>query len=204
MDAHCGCPDERDEKCFISAPRPITLSFVEGRERRFVRGAFVCIMLLTLFCAANICAQTVASGTTGDCTWTLTGPEWNYTLTIEGDGAMGAGRPWFLHYFSNITSLLIGDGVTSIGNEAFSGLYRLTSVTIGKSVTSIGESAFSQCTSLIEVTNRAVKPQAISPDVFGRGGNAIDRSEITLYVPAASVAAYKSRGVWSKFVVASL
>ena len=56
------------------------------------------------------------------------------------------------NYFSNsnlqnvfgnqVTSYIIGDGVVSIGEWAFSGYTDLLSVTIGNSVTSIGPSAF--------------------------------------------------------------
>ena len=50
-----------------------------------------------------------------------------------------------------VTALVIPDSVTSIG-DAFSGCTSLTSVTIGDSVTSISNSAFSGCTSLTSVT----------------------------------------------------
>ena len=44
--------------------------------------------------------------------------------------------------------MTIPDGVTSIGDGAFSGCRSLTSVTIPSSVTSIGGSAFSYCSNL--------------------------------------------------------
>ena len=53
---------------------------------------------------------------------------------------------------TSLTSVVIGDSVTSIGNYAFSGCTSLTSVVIGDSVTSIGDSAFRRCTSLTSVT----------------------------------------------------
>ncbi len=53
---------------------------------------------------------------------------------------------------SSLTSVTIGDSVTSICERAFSGCSSLRSVTIGDSVTSIGSSAFYYCTSLTSVT----------------------------------------------------
>ena len=47
---------------------------------------------------------------------------------------------------------IIPNGVTSIGNAAFSNCFFLTEVTIPDSVTSIGGAAFSDCVSLTEVT----------------------------------------------------
>ena len=55
----------------------------------------------------------------------------------------------------NLTSVVIGDGVTSIGYSAFSDCENLTSVVIGNSVKSIGNYAFEDCTGLtsIEIPN---------------------------------------------------
>ena len=53
---------------------------------------------------------------------------------------------------TGLTSITIPDSVTSIGNYAFRGCTGLTSVTIGNSVTSIGEYAFRNCTGLTSIT----------------------------------------------------
>ena len=53
---------------------------------------------------------------------------------------------------NKITSIIIPDGVTSIGDYAFSGCYILASVSIPNSVTSIGVSAFQICYTLASVT----------------------------------------------------
>ncbi len=54
--------------------------------------------------------------------------------------------------YTGLTSIVIPDSVTSIGNSAFSGCSGLTSVTIPDSVTSIGQGAFSGCSSLESIT----------------------------------------------------
>ena len=53
---------------------------------------------------------------------------------------------------TTLTSVTIGNSVTTIGEEAFYGCTGLTSVTIGNSVTTIGEEAFYGCTCLTSVT----------------------------------------------------
>ena len=59
-----------------------------------------------------------------------------------------------LLYLNNklVTKLTIPDGVTTIGNYAFSGYKSLTSVVIPDSVTTIGYCAFYECESLTSVT----------------------------------------------------
>jgi hypothetical protein len=59
--------------------------------------------------------------------------------------------PWY-SYRSSITTVVIEDGVTSIGNWAFIDLSVLTSVTIPESVIWIGNSVFAACISLNSVT----------------------------------------------------
>ena len=53
---------------------------------------------------------------------------------------------------SGLSSVTIPNSVTSIGDYAFSSCSGLTSVTIGNSVTSIGDYAFSSCSGLTSVT----------------------------------------------------
>ena len=59
--------------------------------------------------------------------------------------------PWY-SYRGDIQTVVIKDGVTSIGVYAFDGCSGLTSVTIPSSVTSIGSGAFSGCSGLTSVT----------------------------------------------------
>ncbi len=106
-------------------------------------------MIAALFFAAPSASAATASGTTGDCTWTLDGTH----LTISGNGYMenywgNGSRPWG----KAVTSVTVEQGVTSIGSYAFEGCKRLTSVTIPDSVTSVGDWAFDGCTGLTSIT----------------------------------------------------
>lgn len=53
---------------------------------------------------------------------------------------------------TGLTSIIIPDSVTSIGDSAFSGCTGLTSITIPNSVTSIGKNAFRECSSFTSVS----------------------------------------------------
>ena len=59
--------------------------------------------------------------------------------------------PWYISK-DNIKEIILEDGITSIGNYAFSGCTGLTSITIPDGVTSIGNYAFSSCTGLTSIT----------------------------------------------------
>ena len=69
---------------------------------------------------------------------------------------------------TGLTSVTIPDSVTSIGNSAFEGCTGLTSVTIGDRVTSIGKWAFEGCTGLTSITFNGTIEQwnAISKGTF--------------------------------------
>ena len=73
-------------------------------------------------------------------------------VVISGTGAMydyeGSSSPFFK---GSIKSVVIEDGVTSIGDWAFYYYRGLKSVTIPNSVTSIGDQAFEYCTSLTSI-----------------------------------------------------
>lgn len=74
-------------------------------------------------------------------------------ITYGGDTykVLKIGRGAF-HYCSKLTSVTIGNSVTSIEEGAFAGCSGLTSVNFPSSVTSIGESAFSGCSGLTSLT----------------------------------------------------
>lgn len=86
----------------------------------------------------------VMTGTCGDnITW-----EYNdetFELVLSGSGDMAESeygkQPW-KEYKNDIKSVVVNDGITSIGKNAFCELYALESAVIPESVTSIGDYAF--------------------------------------------------------------
>ena len=98
----------------------------------------------------HFAAETVASGACGEnLTWTLTE---DGTLTISGTGEMVRlwNAPWH-DYQDSIKTVVIEDGVTSVGESAFSSYANLESVQLPSTLKQIGGSAFSRCSSLKEI-----------------------------------------------------
>lgn len=73
----------------------------------------------------------------------------NGTLTISESGEMrnfdGESPPWYKDYVNRIYRIHIMDGVTSIGNHAFSQTWWLREIELPDSLVKIGECAFSTC-----------------------------------------------------------
>ena len=131
-------------------------------------------------------------------------------MTISGKGTIrGYSKgeaPWY-SLRDEIQNVIIGDGVTSIGNYAFYGCENLSGLTLGSSVATIGTSAFYGCAALDEVTFPAslteLKAYAFS--------NCSGLSELTFESEAAPViastalnavrakAVHADSGNWSEF-----
>ena len=157
------------------------------------------------------------SGTCGaNLQWKLTDEG---VLTITGTGEMqdysGSSQPWASY---SVKQVIIGDGVTTIGERAFSGCSSLTSITIpnsvttiwgnafsgcssltsvsiGNSVTTIGEGTFSGCVNVMQISCDAVLPPSCSINLFG----SINKWECKLIVPKNSIDAYKKADGWKEF-----
>ena len=108
------------------------------------------IYILLIALLMGLSANAEKSGTCGaNLKWHLND---DGVLTITGKGDMydySYGGPW---HYDNPTRVIIGNGVTTIGKNAFYGCNSLTYVTIPNSVTTIGKNAFDRCSSLTYVT----------------------------------------------------
>ncbi|MBR0415044.1 MAG: leucine-rich repeat protein [Clostridia bacterium] len=75
-------------------------------------------------------------------------------LTISGTGAMKdynwSASPFDGNFF--IKTVIIEDGVTTVGYAAFSGCSNMTSVSLGKDITAVKGYAFQNCSSLTDIT----------------------------------------------------
>ncbi len=76
-----------------------------------------------------------------------------FYLSGQGDMTTNVGYfPWFFDYAGKIKNVIIGEGITSIGEAAFENCSNLVSVSIPDTVTKIDDYAFMNCTGLTSVT----------------------------------------------------
>lgn len=123
----------------------------------------LCVAIATIMCA--LCFSLNAVNYSGICGGEGDGSNitWSFNtdtglLKFEGTGKManygpdGAfPSPWYDKYESQIRSVEIGEGITSIGSCAFYKCVNLASAVIPEGVTTLGDSAFSACRSLKEI-----------------------------------------------------
>lgn len=123
----------------------------------------------------------------------------------------------YAFFNSILTSVIIPNSVTSIGDHAFAGSDSLTSITIPASVTSIGDYAFEVCSSLESITLpsgvtsigdyafghcdalTSVTVQNPYPPTLGQGIFVFGNENLVIYVPSDSVDAYKAASGWSTY-----
>jgi hypothetical protein len=142
-------------------------------KKRLIKNLLL-VALMVVLCVAvgmTVSAQERTIIDSGECggrgdnvVWTLYD---DGELVISGEGDIVhnkgmLGYTW-LEYDFYIRSVIIGEGVTSIGDKAFGQCINLTSVTIPDSMISIGGRAFAECTSLTSITI----PESVSSIGYG-------------------------------------
>ena len=169
--------------------------------------------------------QPQQSGTCGpNLTWTLQ----DSVLTISGSGNMNdyswGDAPWYsyresissviignsvtsigdmaFYQCSGLTSITIPNDVTSIGNYAFYGCSGLTSITIPNSVTSIGEGAFQNCSGLTSVTINS--NDIVGNTSSGNNLSSVFGSQVTEYIIGNSVTSIGNYAFFECFGLTSI
>lgn len=128
-----------------------------NRVKHFIKAALSLLLAAVMFAGSGISIyaeneEGTSVSVEDNLTWTL---DSNGTLTISGQGDMkdyeSGKNPYYLTFKSEITNIVIEEGVTSIGKSAFYGYVNMSSVSISDTVTKIGESAFASCSKLTEI-----------------------------------------------------
>ena len=99
---------------------------------------------------------------------------------------------------TGLTSVTIPNGVTTIGSSAFWNCSNLSTVMVGSGITSFGYTVFTGCTGLTSFTCLAIEPPTMGYD-FDEGGIFPWDGNYSIYVPAASVDAYKAARGWDDY-----
>ena len=102
----------------------------------------LCLALVLGMGLPTVARAAETSGTTGDVNWSYA----DGVLTISGTGATATdygktGQPW-QSYMTQITKVVVEEGITVLGKNLFYGASALTDVTLPKGLTSIGAECF--------------------------------------------------------------
>lgn len=97
---------------------------------------------------------------------------------------------------SGCQNTIIPNDVTVIDDFAFYMIYHLTHITIPASVNSIGKSAFQYADELKTVISESTTPPTITASTFYY----TTYEQGTLYVPRASIDAYRNANYWNYFI----
>ncbi|MBO4614707.1 MAG: leucine-rich repeat domain-containing protein [Bacteroidales bacterium] len=96
---------------------------------------------------------------------------------------------------SGLQSITIPENVTTIGTNAFNGCEGLGNVTIGRSVESIGSYAFRYCDNITEINMLAETPPTINSNTF----TTTVYGAATVITPCPAAAVYRSNSQWGQF-----
>gem|GEM_PF-4991170 len=115
------------------------------------------------------------------------------SVTFVTPSALDYIGDWAFYNCHELQSLAIPEGVTGIGKAAFFGCTYLKDVTLPASIRAIGDNAFALCSKMEKLQVAAVVPPTIAAKTF----EDVSR-EMPVYVPVASVPAYKSDPLWGQ------
>ena len=137
------------------------------------------------------CTAEFSQTITGQCGDNLYWSYQNNTLTISGFGEMYNERPWGL-FANDIQNVVLPDGITHIGDDAFSNCVELSEIIIPYTVTSIGDYAFAGCSKLVRVNCYATKPPIAETTSF-------ENYNVYLNVPCDNLQDYQLDIIFGSF-----
>ena len=151
-------------------------------KRKRVPAVIIAIIMIisSVFVAINVFADDVS---------------WRYdsdskTLYISGSGAMEDYEnvyttPWYTH-LSEVESVVIEEGVTSVGANSFSGAGKLTAVSIANTVKSVNSYAFASCALLKDIS---FSENVVTIADYSFAYNGVDLKDgFTVHAPVGSFA----------------
>lgn len=140
--------------------------------------------------AAENYGTLIEGGETGECQWAVydsNGDETGDLLVISGEGPMGD-RAWegmgtdpepapWAAFCTNIETVILEPGVTTVGFGAFDSFENLTSATLPETVTEIKMGGFAQCCNLMSIELPAGLKTIGSSAFLGNGFTSIELPE---------------------------
>ena len=97
----------------------------------------------------------------------------------------------------NITSIVLPEGLKSIGNKAFYSCENLTSIELPNGLESIGDYAFAECNNILEIKIGSKKAITASENIFSSDAY----NNACLYVPTGRKDFYAKTSPWSNFII---
>ena len=136
-------------------------------------------------------AQTFSGQCGYDLYWKYAG----HTLTISGTGAMydynGNDMPWLL-FRDTTDAVVLEQGITHTGNNAFNGFVKLGKIDLPSTLTSIGTNAFAGCRKLYDTYAYPTEPPVADNSSFAN-------YNVNLYVPCGNLRDYQMDAVFGSF-----
>ena len=100
----------------------------------------------------------------------------------------------------SLKTVIINEGVVSLGRDNFSCCENLSSVVLPQSIITLDVGTFCWCKSLKNFYCYAENvPETIESTIYGKAFRDTPIDKATLHVPASSVEAYKQTAPWSGF-----
>ena len=190
-----GCESANVIKC--NSGQKINVSVIHDEYRYFVRwtdGNTDNPRLVTLMQEIALTAE-FAPISSGQCGENLYWKYKGHTLSITGSGDMYDYQedsiPWIL-FRDTTDAVILPQGITHIGNNAFNGFVKLGKIELPSTLTSIGANAFAGCRKLYDIYSYAVEPPVADNTSFAN-------YNVYLHVPCDNLRDYQMDAVFGSF-----